>query len=428
MLLADQLHACLQDPVLASINFLNEVMEKFPNAISFAPGAPHPTHLSNLDINQYIERYLDYLCEVQGMGREAAQRLLYQYGPARGILNTLIASVLIQDKKIDVSPDALVITVGAQEAMLLVLRALFRTNSAQLAVVTPCFVGILGAARLLDLSVFGVPETDMGIDLEALERCCREAHRHQRPIRALYIAPDYANPGGTCLTLEMRHQLLALADHHDFYVIEDNAYGFTAPPGEALPSLKALDKAKRVILIGTFAKTCLPGARVGYVVADQDVQDKLGKSHILADDLAAIKSMVTINTSPICQAIIGGMLLMHEGSLAALEHTRALVYRENLALLLEKLGEKLSSHAGCIQWNRPTGGFFVRMRLPVQANMQLLECAAERYGVMWAPMAPFYLDKTGDHELRLSCSYLTPPEIEEGVERFATFLIKEVLS
>ncbi|MCP9963451.1 hypothetical protein LUX05_22505 [Streptomyces somaliensis] len=36
----DGLHASLSDPVLDAMNFLNEVVGRFPQAISFAPGRP----------------------------------------------------------------------------------------------------------------------------------------------------------------------------------------------------------------------------------------------------------------------------------------------------------------------------------------------------------------------------------------------------
>lgn len=425
MLVASQLHASLEDPLLDSINFLNEVIGRFPDAISFAPGAPNPAHLRDIDISRYVDRYVQHLCCDRGLDLDQARRLLYQYGPARGLINDLVAAALRKDKGINVPPEALVITVGAQEAMLIVLRVLFRSSRDRLAVVSPSFVGILGAARLLDIDVVGIDETDQGIDLDGLEEACSMARRDNRPIRALYVAPDYSNPAGTVLSLGVRRWLLELAERYDFLLLEDNAYGFTAPPGKEIPTLKALDETGRVIYLGTFAKVCLPGARVGYVIADQLVQSANGASHRLADDLAAVKSMITVNTSPICQALIGGMLLERGGSFATLERERSVLYRSNLALLLDALQRRLpasKNQAGVVSWNRPAGGFFVRVRLPVPADMALLEHSASNYGVLWTPMSPFYLNNDGDNELRLSCSYLTHEQIEEGVDRLAALL------
>lgn len=424
MILASELHSSLADPILDSLNFLNEVMDKFPEVISFAPGAPNPKHLYDIEITEYIERYIQYFCEIRGLNLNQARVKLFQYGPARGLINDLVATTLRRDKKMDISPDDLVITVGAQEAMLIVLRALFRSSQDQLAVVNPCFVGILGAARLLDINVVGIDETEQSIDFKQLEHACIIARRDNKPIRALYVAPDYSNPSGSVLALNTRLELLRFAKQYDLFLLEDNAYGFTAPPEKTLPTLKELDEQGRVIFIGTFAKICLPGARVGYVIADQKIKNSDGSFHRLADDLATIKSMVTVNTSPICQALIGGMLLANDGSLANLERERAILYQKNLNLLLAALKQQFfeKNLSEKIYYNQPEGGFFVRVRLPVTVDRELLELSASKYGVLWTPMEFFYLNGGGKNELRLSCSYLTSEQILEGVSRLSTFL------
>jgi (S)-3,5-dihydroxyphenylglycine transaminase len=425
MLLASQLHASLEDPLLDSINFLNEVIGKFPAAISFAPGAPNPAHFEDMDIGRYVNRYIQYLCHNGGLKLAQAQSTLYNYGPAGGLINDIVAAAFQQDHGIALPSKAFVITVGAQEAMLIVLRALFRTSNERLAVVNPCYLGILGAARLLNIEVIGINETDEGIDLDELDKACDTAQRCNRPIRALYVAPDYSNPTGSHLKLLYRGRLLELAERHDLLLLEDNAYAFTAPSGEEIPSLKALDKTKRVIFLGTFAKSCLPGARVGYVIADQLVFDKDQNPHQLAEDLIKIKSMTTMNTSPICQAIIGGMILEKGGSISAIEREKAWLYQNNLRLLLDALDRRLPRGKGQldgVSWNHPTGGFFVRMRLPIPADMTLLKRSASDYGVLWTPMSPFFVSNDCKNELRLSCSYLSPECIEEGVYRLANFL------
>jgi (S)-3,5-dihydroxyphenylglycine transaminase len=432
---ASQLHSSLRDPVLGSIGFLNEVMKRYPDAISFAPGAPHPGFLDGLDTHRYTERFVDHLVSDRGHSPAQARRALLEYGPSRGIINDLVSEALRRDHGIDATPASTVITVGAQEAMFLVLRALFRTPGEQvLAVANPCFVGITGAARLLDIPLVPVKETDDGIDLDGLQAQCRASRRAGRHLRACYLAPDFSNPGGSRMALADRRRLLELADREDFLILEDNAYGFIAAGDEGLPPLKALDTRGRVVHIGTFAKICFPGARVGYVVADQVVGDPAtgpadAAERLLADELTALKSMVTVNTAPLGQAVIGGMLLEHGGSLVALSRRKSELYQRNLSLLLAALDRHLGSglHSG-IRWNRPEGGFFVRVRLPVPADAALLETSAESYGVLWTPMAQFYLDGAGDRQLRLSCSYLEPEQIDLGAQRLGEFLRKEIAS
>jgi (S)-3,5-dihydroxyphenylglycine transaminase len=245
---------------------------------------------------------------------------------------------------------------------------------------------------------------------------CQRARADGRRVRALYVAPDYANPAGTRMDRPARRRLLESAERDDLILLEDSAYGFTA--SSPLPPLKALDSAGRVVYLGTFAKVCLPGARVGYVVADQEVSTPDGGTKLLADAIGAVKNMVTVNTSPITQAIIGGMLLEHDGSLAALGRARARLYQRNLGLLLAALDRHCPPG---LSWNRPSGGFFVRARLPVPADEALLERSAATYRVLWTPMAPFHLDGSGRAEIRLSCSYLEPDEIDEGIRRLTRF-------
>ncbi|MFS7880128.1 PLP-dependent aminotransferase family protein [Streptomyces asiaticus] len=423
---SSSLHSSLRDPVLGSIGFLNEVMSRYPEAISFAPGAPHPDTFEDIDTERYVDKFIDYLVHT-GRSPEQARRLLFEYGPSRGIINGIVADALRRDHGIDAPENTLVMTVGAQEAMLLVLRALFRSAEGVLAVANPCFVGIIGAARLLDIDVIPVDETDAGIDLDGLERTCRSSREDGRPVRALYVAPDFSNPGAAHMSLGGRRRLLDLAEREGFLVIEDNAYGFTAAAGAELPPLKALDTARSVVHIGTFAKVAFPGARVGYVIADQPVGSASGGTSLLADELAAVKSMVTVNTSPLCQAVIGGMLLEHGGSVIELSRRKSEIYQRNLTCLVDALDRHLGdgSHPG-IHWNRPRGGFFVRIHLPVPVDAALLEVSAAKYGVLWTPMRQFYLDQAGDHQLRLSCSYLDPERIEEGVRRLTAFLSEEV--
>jgi (S)-3,5-dihydroxyphenylglycine transaminase len=423
------LHA-LADPALGAISFLNEVIDRFPQAISFAPGAPFAKFFDDLDVARHIERYERHLVEDKGLTPARAKRRLYQYGPAQGVINDLLARALRIDHGMDVAPEAIVVTVGCQEAMVLALRALCPTPDDLLAIVNPCFVGIAGAAKVLGIDPVAIDETSSGVDLGALDRACIAARRDGQRIRALYVAPDFSNPSGTLMDLPTRHALLAAARAHDFLLLEDDAYGFTAESGSALPTLKALDAEGRVIYLGTCAKICLPGVRVGFMVADQEVVDEAGKTTLLASELTLIKSMLTVNTSPICQAIVGGMMLEHDGSLAAVGREKALLYRRNLRHLLDALSRHLPP-ALCAQqhvsWNEPQGGFFVRVRLPVVADYALLERCAARHGVLWTPMSSFFLDGAGRHELRLACSYLTPEEIDEGVARFARFVADDKL-
>lgn len=196
-----------------------------------------------------------------------------------------------------------------------------------------------------------------------------------------------------------------------------------APAGSP-PSLKALDDAAQVIHIGTFSKSGFPGLRLGYVVADQALYGGTGPTRLLADALSDVKSMVTVNTSPIAQAIAGGMLLSCGFSLRKANAEAALFYRENLATAHRELTRAFSAPDKTVSWNRPESGFFMVVSVPFEADDAALERSAHDYQVLWTPMR-YFQRAGGERKLRLSLSYLAPAEIRTGISRLANFIEDE---
>ena len=209
-------------------------------------------------------------------------------------------------------------------------------------------------------------------------------------------------------------------------IFEDNPYGlFPAGDARRLPTLKALDTGRRVVYLGSFAKTVLPGARIGYVVADQRVAGPDGTVGTLADQLGKIKSMVTVNTSALAQAMIGGALLEHDCSLVAANVRERAAYGRNLAHLLAGLRRRFPPPSP-VRWNAPAGGFFVVVTVPFAVDDALLHRSARGYGVLWTPMAHFYDAGAPVNALRLSVSAVTPEQIDLGLDRLAALITDEL--
>jgi (S)-3,5-dihydroxyphenylglycine transaminase len=138
-----------------------------------------------------------------------------------------------------------------------------------------------------------------------------------------------------------------------------------------------------------------------------------------------VKSIITVNTPTLSQAVIGGMLLDSDCRLAPANAGKARFYANNLETLLAGLDRHfpLRRRRGLgIDWHVPDGGFFVMLRLPFRADADLLTVSAREYSVIWTPMNDFYIGSGGEHEIRLSCSYLEPLEITEGLARLARFI------
>ncbi|WP_425470125.1 PLP-dependent aminotransferase family protein [Streptomyces tateyamensis] len=417
-----ELHSALSDPALESMNFLNEVAGRYPEALSLAAGRPYEEYFDLAAVPRYLARYERYLAEERGLAPDQIRRTVLQYGRTKGIIHELVARNLAVDEGIEVDPEAVVVTVGCQEAMVLVLRALRSDERDVLLAVTPTYVGLTGAARLVDLPVRAVRGGPAGVDLAELAAAVRAARTEGLRPRACYLLADNSNPSGVTLDLAARRALLELAEQEDLLLLEDNPYGLFS--ADRLPTLKALDTARRVVYLGSFAKTGLPGARVGYLVADQSVAAPDGTVSLLADELAKLKSMLTVNTSPIAQAVIAGKLLEHDCSLLRANDREIARYRENLATLLTALATAFPPGSG-VSWNAPAGGFFLVVTVPFPVDDTLLEHSARDHALLFTPMRHFDDTPPAAHQLRLSVSLLTAAQVEEGVQRLAALVASQ---
>lgn len=420
----ESLHTSVTDPVAASMNFLNEVASRFPAAISLAAGRPFDEFYEVAEIERYLAAYVAHL-RAEGMSEGRVRQAILQYGRTNGQLGMMISRMLEIDEGIRVPEESVMVTSGCQEAMIIALRGLAAEPEDVILAADPCYVGFTGAARVLGVPVVPVPETAQGLSPEAVARVAREVRASGSRPRALYVVSNFANPSGISLSDEARRGLLEVAADEDLLILEDDPYGLFGSDDRRRPTLKSLDTDQRVIYLGSFAKSVFPGARVGFLVADQAVVSAGGHRTLLADELSTVKSMVTVNTSPIAQAVIGGVLASCGYSLRAANQEKIAFYRRNMAALLAALERHLADLA--TTWNTPSGGFFAVLRVPVRADEKLLELSARDYGVLWTPMSFFYTRGGGSHAIRLSCSALRPDQIDEGVRRLAT-LIADVRS
>lgn len=422
VLAREELHASVSAPVMDTMNFLNEITMRYPGAISFAPGRPSEELFATEQIFQWLRGYIDHLAGL-GQTPEQIRTALFQYGPTAGQIRDLVARTLADDG-MAVHPADIVVTVGAQEAMFLVLRALFAAPRDVLLVASPCYVGITGAARMLDIAVVEVPEGPDGLTAAAFDEAVAASRARGENPRACYLVPDYSNPSGSTLPLSARHELLAAAVRAGVILIEDTPYRLVSPI-EPPPTLKALDPARCVVHIGSFAKSAFPGARLGYLVADQEVVSRTGERSRLSDEICKLKSMLTVNSPSLSQAAVAGLLLEADFALRQRNAAAAAHYGANMAAVtgaLSRFFPESRQAAHGVTWNRPTGGFFLAVNVPFAADEAALAIAAEHYGVIWTPMRYFHPGGGGENVIRLAWSYLTPEQAEEGIKRLAAFI------
>ncbi|WP_158793796.1 PLP-dependent aminotransferase family protein [Granulicella sp. L60] len=412
------LKVCFSDPLLDGMNILNEVVLDFPEAISFAPGRP-------------MERFFDLDRSLEGLGafvaKESMQngktedhvkRVLGQYGRTNGFIAKQISELLRQDEDISAPHESIVITVGAQEAMAILMLGLFEPGKDILLTSNPTYIGITGLARILGIKVVGVTSDESGIVPLSLVEAIQVASEAGR-VRALYDIPDFNNPLGSYLPLERRKEILEICKRNEVFLIEDNPYGMFLYEGKKLPTLKSLDSHGTVIYIGSFSKTIFPSLRVGFLVADQIVSNE---NHFLAQELSKIKSLLTVNTSGLSQAIVAGILIEERGSLKSLIQPQLEQLRRNRDALLSSLSIAFEDLVPTVSWNRPVGGFFLTLTIPFTFGIEEMYFVAKKYGVIACPMSLFTIGSGCETQIRLAFSYLDPSQIENGVRALASYV------
>jgi DNA-binding transcriptional MocR family regulator len=132
-------------------------------------------------------------------------------------------------------------------------------------------------ARLthMGMKLLPVPRGDDGPDLAAMAALAR-AHRPR-----LYVTVSVLhNPTGHTLSAASAHQVLRLAEQHDFHVLEDDTYAWFAPAHA--PRLAALDALQRTIHVGGFSKILAPGWRVGFAAVPRAWVDRVVDTKLLA--------------------------------------------------------------------------------------------------------------------------------------------------
>jgi 2-aminoadipate transaminase len=304
--------------------------------------------------------------------------------------------------------DALVVTSGACQAISLLTTALL-TPADFVAVEGPTYMETLEIFRNRTPHILTYPVDADGLVTGALEADLRARRAAQQPLpKLLYTIPTFHNPTGTTLSLERRQHLLALADAFDFLIVEDAAYAelsWAPPPA----SLKQLDRSGRVIYVGSLSKVVAPGLRVGWAVGPE----------------AIIRTMDLFkrdNDPAFAWAVAARFLQRH--SLDERVKWLSQEYRQRCAYLEDLLRQHLP--AGCA-WTSPGGGYFIWLQLPPGHDAEQLFEAAMVAGVTTVPGIHFYPPGAGmgERHIRLSFSYLSHAEMEQGIRLLGEALRKQ---
>ena len=334
---------------------------------------------------------------------EAAKAALdanhHHYTGPTGIpeLREAIAEDLGARYDLDYSADEIVVTAGAQEAIMLTMLGMCAPGDDVL-ITSPRFTSYDTAVRLCGGNPIPVPtfeRDDFALDVKEIEK-------RITPRTRMFVLVSPNNPTGAVTPPDKIRAIAQMAIRHDLIIVADEIYGrMIYEPNEHLSIATLPGMRERTITLNGFSKTySMTGWRVGY--------------------LAAPKDLVHMLTEPRHTLSINACTISQHAALAALtgpqEPIDAMIdeYAERRAWLMPALDD-----IG-FTYGHPGGAFYIYTNVSSSGLpspdfcLQLLQDT----GVMLFPGTMFG-DESTDY---IRISYLQPlPMIQEAVDRISSF-------
>ena len=364
-----------------------------PKIISFAGGLPAPE-----------------LFPVEGMKKatykvyaEHGQQAL-QYGAAKGVteLRELILKRVKEKENVDAKLENVMVTTGSEQAIDLVGKAFVNPGDTVL-VEEPTYLCALDVFRSYGANFVSVPMDEDGMKMDALE----EALKAHPETALVYTVPNFQNPTGQTMPAERRKKFAELAAKYDVPVLEDNPYGDIRFAGEHVPSVKSFDHAGKVFYMSTFSKILAPGFRLGWLVADPKVIEKL----------TVLKQSADLHTDNLVQYVVTEFF--KENDVDAHVKEISDLYGKRKQLMIDGIKKYFPKD---VKYTDPEGGMFLWVEVPgVTDTVELFKQCLE-HNVAFVPGDPFFAGKPQPGTFRLNYSNMQEDQIEVGLKRLGEAL------
>lgn len=380
-------------PVTAREMTLDLCADEQKRMVPLATAIPHPDYLPVRQIQQSTlwaaRRGLETL-DYAFPGKESFRRQIAQRMAAIGV---------------PVTPDEILATNGAQEAIILALRAVTQPGDI-VAVESPSFPGILQALEVVGLRVIEIPtHPSEGLSLEGLELALE-----QWPLKACVVVTNHSNPMGARMSDERKKQLVSMLAAADVPLIEDDIYGDLYHTGERPRPAKAFDRADNVIYCSSFSKTISPGLRLGWMIPGRHMAS--ARQH---------KYFVNLATSSIPQLAVAHFL--EQGGYDRYLRSARQHYREATERMRSAVARSFPEGTAV---SRPQGGFVLWVQLPEGVSGTEVYQRARAENINVAPGLMFSTTNKFDNCLRLNGGNPWTGTIEKAVARLGALVHEEM--
>jgi len=223
-------------------------------------------------------------------------------------LRRVLAEYLRTSRGVVCSPEQIIITVGAQQAVNIAIQVLLEKGDLAY-LENPGYIGMRLAFEHQWIKTTGIDVNEQGIDIEQLPEKPRG--------KLICLTPTHQYPMGGIIPLANRLKILQWAADNNIWVIEDDydsEYHFDHKP---IAAMQGLGLAEQVIYIGSFSKVLYPGLRLGYMVVPKQLTNACIKAKNLMTGQTALVEQATV-----AEFIEAGHFVRHLGKMRLLYHEK----------------------------------------------------------------------------------------------------------
>lgn len=204
-------------------------------------------------------------------------------------LQQVICQRIKLEQKIDVSSNQVLITSGAQQAMFLLLQVMLQSGDS-VAIEDPSFLYSLPIFASAGVRLYGVEMDREGMRIDKLEQLILT-----KKIKLIILNPTFQNPTGTTMSEQRRNELIELSLKYQLPIVEDEVFS-EMNFGQTPPSLKEL-APHQVIHLGSLSKIFGSSIKIGWIVADQNLIQRLSEAKQMMDFSISVFPQVIAHTA-----------------------------------------------------------------------------------------------------------------------------------
>ena len=308
----------------------------------------------------------------------------------------------LQIHGIAITPDEILITNGAQQAIELIFKLLGKPGE-YVAIESPTYANVIPLIRHHGLNILEIPVNDGGMNLTQLEQNIAE----KKPI-LVYTIPNFQNPTGITTDQGHREKLLSICEQHRIPLVEDGFEEEMKYFGKVVLPIKSMDQKKVVIYLGTFSKVLFPGIRIGWIAAEKECIERL----------TGIKRFVDLSSNSVIQSALSAFIRngYYDKHLKRVHR----IFRRRMTTALNALNEFLPPN---VTWTKPDGGYTIWVSLSkVYQNEDHFKTILLKHGVLASPGLYYFYSSKLQKFFRISISSLNEDEIAEGIKRLGSAL------